>query len=363
MRKESLEFLISLLETASPSGFESPVQRLWMNYVGEFADETGSDAWGNCHATINPNGTPRILLVGHSDEIGFMVKYISDDGFVYFQGIGGVDAALVRGQRVWVHGRAGKVPGVTGQLAIHLQEQDDRKKVPELHSMFIDIGANNRKQAEKLVRVGDAITYQASVQSLSGNTIAARGCDNRVGIFCAAEGLRMYAQRIKSGKRKLSSAGPCVIAVSTIQEENGLYGASMAGYSLKPEVALVVDVTHATDTPLNDKKKHGDVKLGSGPVISIGSSNHTCVNELLEKVAKKEKIPYQFEINPRWTGTDADAIFLQRGGVPCASLGIPNRYMHTPVEIVNLSDLESMSKLLAAFCLHTKNASQFRVKI
>lgn len=363
MRQKSADFLFKLLETASPSGFESTIQRTWLDYVSAFADETGSDAWGNCHAIINPGGSPRILLSGHADEIGFMVKHITDEGYIYFQGIGGVDNALIRGQRVTIHGQDGPVPGVTGQLAIHLQDPDDRKKVPDIHGMFIDIGVNSKKDAEKLVRVGDPITYSAGVQRLAGENIAARGCDNRVGIFCAAEALRLFAEKRPKSARKTQPGGPCVIALSTIQEENGLYGASMSGYSLEPDVALVVDVTHATDTPLSDKKKHGDVKLGAGPVISIGSSNHPRVNALLEKIAKKENIPHQFEINPRWTGTDADAIFLQRGGVPCASLGVPNRYMHTPVEVVNLDDLANMARLLAEFSLAATNAAQFRTKI
>jgi len=362
MRTRSKEFLISLLETASPSGFESAVQRIWLDYVSAFADETNSDSWGNCFAVVNPHGSPRILLGGHADEIGFMVKYISDDGFVYFQGIGGVDATLVRGQRVWIHNRKGLVSGVVGQLAIHLQENDHKKKVPELHDMIIDIGAKNRREAEKRVRVGDAITYQSTVLHLTESVIAARGCDNRVGIFCVAEALRLVSKKL-TDQSNVTTKGPCVIALSTIQEENGLYGATMAGYSLKPDVAVIVDVTHATDTPLNDKKKHGDIRLGKGPVLSVGSSNHPKVNAILENVARSDKIPYQIEINPRFSGTDADAIFLQRGGIPCASLGIPNRYMHTPVEVVDLSDIENTIQLLVGFCAAVKSTSEFHTKL
>ena len=356
MRSDSFQFLKKLLETPSPSGFETSGQRVWLDYVSEFADEVSSDAYGNCTAVINPKGSPRILLTGHSDEIGFMVQFINDEGFIYFKSIGGSDPALARGQRVVVHGRKGAVAGVIGQLAIHMQEPDDRKKVPDLHQMFIDIGAKSKADAQKQVRVGDPITYDYGVVELGNGRIAARGCDNRIGTFAAAEALRWVAEN----RKKLKA---CVIAASTIQEENGLYGATMTGYSVKPDIALVVDVTHATDIPLCTKSKHGDVKLGEGPVISLGSSNHPVVNARLEAVAKREKIEIQFEANPRWTGTDADAIFLQRGGVPTVSIGLPNRYMHSPVEVIELDDLEEIGKLMGAFAIDVKADEKFAVKI
>lgn len=356
MRKASLEFLKQLLETPSPSGFETRGQRVWLDYVTPFADHIETDAYGNCFATLNPEGSPRVMLAGHGDELGFMVNFISDEGLLYFKGIGGVDQTLVRGQRVIVHAESGPVPGVTGLLAIHLQEPDDRKKVPDISEMFIDIGAGTKKEAEKKVRVGDAITYSAGALELMGARIAARGCDNRIGTFAAAEGLRLAAE----GRKKLEA---CVIAVSTIQEENGLYGAEMAAYRTKPDVALVADVTHATDTPAHKKSKHGDVKLGGGPVLSYGSSNHPVVNERLEKIADRLKMAVQREANPRRTGTDADAVFLQRGGIPTASLGLPNRYMHSPVEVIDLEDLERLAELFGAFALDIKRGEVFKVRI
>jgi endoglucanase len=356
MRPASYEFLKTLLETPSPSGFETSGQRVWLDYVSQFADEVSSDAYGNCIAVVNPKGSPRVLLTGHSDEIGFMVQYINDNGFIYFQSIGGSDPALARGQRVVVHGSGGPVRGVIGQLAVHMQEPDDRKKVPDLHAMFIDIGARSKKEAEKQVHVGDPITYDYGVVELGNGRIAARGCDNRIGTFAAAEGLRYAAEN----RKKLKA---CVVAASTIQEENGLYGATMTGYSVHPDVALVVDVTHATDIPLCTKTKHGDVKLGGGPVISIGSSNHPVVNARLKAVAKRQKIQVQFEANPRWTGTDADAIFRQRGGIATASIGLPNRYMHSPVEVIELADLEEIGRLMGAFALDVKTGEKFAVKI
>jgi endoglucanase len=222
--------------------------------------------------------------------------------------------------------------------------------------MFIDIGAKNKAEALDVVAIGDPITYSSGVLPLRNGRIAARACDNRIGTFAAAEGLRVAAAE----GRKLNA---CVVAVSTIQEENGLYGASMAGYSVHPDVALVVDVTHATDTPNCTKSKHGDVKLGAGPVISIGSANHPVVNERLRKVARKQGLPLQVEANPRYTGTDADAIFRQRGGIATTSLGLPNRYMHSPVEVIDLADLENLGELLGRFAIDLRKGERFAVKV
>ena len=255
-----------------------------------------------------------------------------------------------------IHGKDGPVNGVIGQLAVHMQENDDRKKVPDFHQMFIDIGAKSKAEAQKRVRIGNPITYNYGVLELGNGRIAARGCDNRIGTFAAAEGLRHAAEN----RKKLKA---CVIAASTIQEENGLYGATMAGYSVNPGVALVVDVTHATDIPLCIKNKHGDVRLGAGPVLSIGSSNHPVVNARLEQIASKEKIAIQFESNPRHTGTDADAIFKQKGGIPTVSMGLPNRYMHSPVEVIELQDLKELGALMGAFAVDLKKDEKFAVKI
>jgi len=353
---DARDFLTRLLETPSPSGFEAAGQRVWAERVRPVADAFESDSYGNAWATLNPSGAPKILLSGHADELGFMVGYINDDGFLYFKGIGGVDPALIRGQRVIVHGRGGAVPGVTGQLAIHLQKVDDRKKVPDIDELTIDIGARSRAEAESVVAVGDAITYSAGVLPLLGDRIAARGCDNRIGTWAAAEALRRIAER----RDELQA---CVVAASMIQEENGLYGATMAAYRVRPDISLVVDVTHATDTPQASKTKHGDVRLGKGPVISVGSSNHPVVNARLRRVAEAAGIPLQTEINPRHTGTDADAIFLTRGGIPTASVGLPNRYMHSPVEVIELADLDALANLLAAFALDVRADEKFRVEI
>jgi endoglucanase len=350
------QFLQTLLNTPSPSGFETRGQKVWVDYVSKFADAVETDSYGNAYATLNPKGDPTVFMSGHVDELGFMVSHISDEGYLSIKGIGGIDNTLVRGQRVTVHGAKGPVPGVTGLLAIHMQEPEDRKKVPDLHTMHVDIGVSSRKEAEKFVSVGDAVTYSAEFQELQGGRFAARGCDNRIGAWTAAEGLRLAS--LKKGKLNAK-----IVAVSTIQEENGLYGATMAGYNVNPDVALVVDVTHATDIPNCTKTKHGDVRMGNGPVISIGSANHPVVNARLREVGKKAEIPLQVEVNPIRTGTDADAIFKTKGGIPTTSIGVPNRYMHSPVEMIQYSDLEQTAELLAAFALDCAKGERFGVKV
>jgi endoglucanase len=355
MDRAPLEFLERLINTPSPSGFETGAQRVWADYVKPHCEVFSSDAYGNAFARLGKaDQRPHIVLAGHIDELGFMVSHINDDGFLFVQGIGGIDRGLFRGQRVRVHGGAGTIPGVTGSLAIHLQEADDRKKVPEMHEMYVDIGAGSKAEALKHVRVGDAITYADGFELLENGRVAARGCDNRIGVWSAGEALRQLAAKPPSVS---------VTAVSTVQEENGLYGATMAAYSLNPDVALVVDVTHGTDIPNCSKPKHGDVRLGRGPVISHGSSNHPLVVRRLLEVARKAKIPVQAEANPRRTGTDADAFFLQRGGIPTASIGLPNRYMHSPVEVIDLADLDALARLLAAFCRSVKPGENFHVKL
>lgn len=355
MDEKPLKFLERLIATPSPSGFEVQAQRVWAEYVKPHCDEFSSDAYGNAFARLgNLEQKPHVALAGHIDELGFMVSHIGDDGFLFVQGIGGIDRALFRGQRVLVHGHQRTVSGVTGSLAIHLQEPDDRKKVPEMHEMYIDIGAGSKAEAEVIVSVGDAVTYADGFERLLGDRVAARGCDNRIGVWSAGEALRQLS---------LDRPHCCVTAVSTVQEENGLYGATMAAYALKPDVALVVDVTHGTDIPNCSKPKHGDVRLGQGPVISFGSSNHPVVVQRLLDVAAKENIPVQREANPRRTGTDADAFFLQRGGVPTASIGLPNRYMHSPVEVIDLRDLAALARLLAAFCRSVKPGEKFHTVV
>lgn len=355
MKDSSLDFLKALLSTVSVTSREQPAQRVWLDRVRSFADRVETDAYGNACAWLNEKGSPRIMITGHSDEIGFMVQHISDEGFVYFTGVGGIDPTLVRGQRMYVQSRKGPVLGVTGSLAPHMQDRGKDPEVPKIHDCFLDIGAESKKEAESLVEVGDVITYADGFEILRGDIAVARGCDNRIGIFAAAEALRLLSEE--------KDLVPCVVAVSTVQEEIGLHGAAMVGYSVGPDAALVADVGQATDIPIVSKNRFGDVRLGRGPVIGRGSANHPVLIERLETVAKKRRIPIQFSTDPRGTGTDADAIFLQRGGIPCVSLGLPNRYMHSPVEVIHLGDLERLGKLMAEFCLNVKRGETFKVKI
>ena len=352
MSPDSLSFLKNLLSTPSPSGFELEGQRVWKSRVAPIADKIESDAYGNLFVHLNPGRTPRIVITGHSDELGLMISHISDEGFLFFTGIGGVDRTLLKGQRVTIHTKKGPVRGVIGSLAIHLQEPDDRKKSPEFHELFIDIGASSKNEAAQLVRIGDPATIASDVWELSGSRLAARGCDNRIGTWTAAETLHLLSKN----KSQLQTE---VVAVSTIQEENGLYGATMASYRIHPSIVVAVDVTHATDIPICTKSKHGETRLGAGPVISRGSANHPLLVERFIHVAEKNKIPYQLEANPRSTGTDADAFFIQKGGMPTISLGLPNRYMHSPVEVIDLDDLDALAQLIAAFCLSVTNMEEF----
>lgn len=355
MKPESLEFLKSLLHTMSVTSQEHATQRVWRDRVARYADRVESDAYGNVFAWLNEGGSPKIMVTGHADEIGFMVQYISEEGFLWFTGVGGVDSALVRGHRMIVQTRQGPIRGVTGTLAPHMQDRDAKPEAPKLHECYLDIGAKDREEAAKLVRVGDVITFADGFEMLRGDLAVARGCDNRIGIFAAAEVLRLLRD-----EKKLDA---CVIAVSTVQEEIGLRGAAMAGYRVHPDAALVADVGQATDIPDVNKKRWGDVRLGKGPTLGIGSANHPVLIERLEAAARKRKIPVQYSTDPRATGTDADAIFVQRGGIPTASLGLPNRYMHSPVEVIHLGDLERLAALMAGFCLDAKKGEKFAVKL
>lgn len=356
MTATSLDFLKKLIDTPSPSGFETPGQKVWLDYVKSFADETFSDSYGNAVAILNPKGSPKIMVSGHADEIGLMVNYIDAEGFIYFQRIGGVDHTLLRAKRVNIHTEKGLVRGVIGATAIHLIDPKDRDKSPKLHELYIDIGARTKKEAERVVQVGDPITFEEGFEVLRGDLAVAKAFDNKIGTFSAAEVLRLVHKKRKNLKA-------CVYAVSTVQEELGGFGARMIANQLKPDAAIAIDVTHATDSPSISKQKAGEVKLSKGPVITFGSANHPVIAKRLLETAKAAKIAIQKEANSNRTGTDADSIFSQASGIPTVTIGLPNRYMHTSVEMISLVDLEKLSELLAAFCLSAKKEERFRVKI
>ncbi len=356
MRDQSLQFLKTLVNTPSPVGHEARGQRVWLDYAKQFADETFSDAYGNCVAVLNKGGSPRLMIAGHADEIAMAVNYIDEQGYLYVRKMGGVDAAITKAQRVVIHTRTGPVKGVVGNVAPHLMKDDKDPKPPKIHDLFIDIGVGSRKDAEGLVRVGDPITLTDEFDLLRNDLAVARAFDNRIGTFAVAETLRL----LKESKAKLQAE---VCAVSNVQEEVGLLGARQIAYSLKPDVALVVDVTHATDYPTVSKAQHGDTRVGKGPAITHGGCNHPEVVARIEAVAKAKKIPLQHEAMSSSSGTDTDVIFWTRGGIASALISLPNRYMHSPVEVVSLKDLEKIPELLAAFAVSLKKGEEFKVKI
>jgi endoglucanase len=307
-------------------------------------------------AVLNKGGSPRLMLAAHADEIAMAVNYISDEGFLYVRKMGGVDAAITKAQRVVIHSRNGPVKGVVGNVAPHLTKQEGDPKPPKIHDLFIDIGAKDRKEAERIVRIGDPITLTDEFDLLRNDLAVARAFDNRIGTFAVAEALRL----LQEVKGKLAAE---VCAVSNVQEEVGLLGARQIAYSLQPDVAVVVDVTHATDYPTVSKAQHGDVKIGGGPALTHGGCNHPDVVARLEAVAKAKKIPLQHEAMSATSGTDTDVIFWTRGGIASALVSLPNRYMHSPVEVVSLKDLEKIPELLAAFARSLKAGERFKVRI
>src|SRR6266536_2820098 len=356
MRSQSLEFLKTLVNTPSPVGHETRGQRVWLDYAGQFADETFSDAYGNCVAVLNKGGSPRLMLAGHADEIAMAVNFITDDGYIYVRKMGGIDAAITKAQRVIIHAREGAVKGVVGNVAPHLMKEEKEHKPPKIYEIFVDIGVSSRKDAEKVVRIGDPITLVDEFELLRNDLAVARAFDNRIGTFAVAEALRLLAHE----KKKLKAE---VCAVSNVQEEVGLLGARQIAYSLKPDIALVVDVTHATDYPTVNKPQHGDVRIGKGPTITHGGCNHPEVVARIESVAQAKKIPLQHEAMSNTSGTDTDAIFWTRGGIASALISLPNRYMHSPVEVVSLKDLAMIPQLLAGFAASLKKGEEFKVRI
>ncbi|MCX5757363.1 MAG: M42 family metallopeptidase [Candidatus Hydrogenedentes bacterium] len=350
MRKESLEFLKQLVTTASPSGFEENVQKVCRAYVEPYVDKVYKDVHGNQYAVRNPDAALRVMLAGHVDEIGLMVNNVDDKGFIAFVAIGGVDPAVLAGQRVTIHGAKGSVQGVIGRTAIHLTDQEDRGKALKMHQMWIDIGAKNKKDAEKVIAIGDPVTTDAGFISLRDDKVVARGFDDRIGAFVIIEAMRLLE------KRKIDCAVYCV---TTVAEEIGLRGAITSSYGCHPHAGIAVDVGHATDYPSADVKRHGEGKIHGGPMIARGPNINPIVHRQLIGIAKSKKIPYQVAAEPRGTGTDANAIQLSRGGVAAALVSIPNRYMHSPVELISLQDAENTARLIAEWIASLKSTINF----
>lgn len=333
MRNKSKKFLEELLEIYAPSGSEENLQKKWIDYVKEYIDEVRTDLSGNVIGVINPNSKFKVLLAGHADEITFIVNYIDENGFIYLKKSGGINPKLALGKRVKILNDN----NIIGTIGVKAQHHGGPKDKLEVSDIFVDIGASTKEEVKKLVNIGDFVVYDVSYDYLMNNNIVARGLDNKTGSFIVAEVIRRLS------KEKIDIGVYCV---STVSEETIKNGAYFAASQIKPDVAIACDVTFATDYPGIDKKKYGDVKLGKGPVISVGSPINKVVNNIFKEAAKEKNIPLQYELTPGRTGTDADQLRITGKGVATALMSLPLRYMHSPSEVVNISDIENEIELL-----------------
>ena len=338
--------LAELLGARGPSGYESAPAEIWLAAASSFA-QVSTDVVGSPLALVSPRAgeaSPRrLLIMGHIDEIGLIVTHIDDDGYLWFRAVGGWDTQILVGQRLVLDTLDGPVTGVVGKKPIHLLRDEDRKKVPEVRDLHIDIGARDGEQARERVRIGDVAVIDAQPLELPNSRLTSRALDNRLGSFVALEAARIVAQ---AGGAQWELA-----AVAAAQEEITFGGSRTSAFALEPDAAIVVDVTHATDAPGIDVKEAGKHELGSGPVISRGSTLNEALFDLLRGTAEAEKIPFTVEASARATGTDADAVHLSRGGIPTGLVSIPIRYMHSPVELVQLDDVHACARLIAAAAL------------
>ncbi|MFI0848932.1 M20/M25/M40 family metallo-hydrolase [Mesorhizobium sp. IMUNJ 23232] len=352
MIDHSLEFLKAIIATPSPSGFEQPVAELYRDYVEPFADKVTTDVMGNVSAVINPEASMRIMYAGHMDEIGFIVHYIDDDGFLFFNTIGGTDVATEIGQRVWVHGSE-RLQGIIGRKAIQTFKQADSSQTPSLKDLWIDIGATSRKEAETVVKIGSPVTLQAEFARLMGNQAVARAFDNKAGLFIGGEVVR----RLKDEGGLHPDVG--LYALGTVQEEIGSRGAQTAAFNLQPHTALAIDMGVAMDYPRARPEDQGRLDLGKGPGISQGPSTNPVVFDLLKAAADEHGIPYQLQAYGDKSPTDARLIQTNRGGVATGLLSVPLRYMHTPSEVLCMDDVEATIRLVCAYCRRVRPDTDF----
>lgn len=343
MRKESKEFLVRLLEEPAPSGFEAKAQRIWRDAVEPHADRIEADVYGNHTAILDGKGEVSVMLLGHADEVGLIVKRVDERGHLSVGRIGGVDPAVLAGTRVRVLASKGEVPGVIGMPAIHLLPRGETTKPPKIDDLAIDIGAKDKRDALRMVSVGDPVIFGEGFRELANGFASHRAFDNRMGCWVVAETLRLVA-RARGRRAK-------VFGVSTVQEETGVWGAGLVADRYMPTLAVAVDVCHDTSTPGIGKSAFVDVRCAKGPVITRGVRTSRRIAEMMEAAAKSAKIPFQNDIDEGSTWTDADPVSGRRTGIPVAALGVPCRYMHTPCEVIHLGDLENAAKLLAAFVL------------
>jgi putative aminopeptidase FrvX len=334
------EFLVDLLNARSPSGYEGEAQSVVDRYLEAAADEYGKDPLGNRIATLNPGGDPTLLLTGHMDELGLMINYVDDKGFLFFETVGGIDLQTISGRRVSILTKDGVVRGITGRRAIHLLNAEERKKIPEIQNLWIDIGAKSKEEALKRVRIGDVGVYDHTFEPFHGSLGVARAFDNKSGCYAVCEALR----RLSAERDGLAAK---VVSVATAQEEIGCRGARTIANRVPADFAIAVDVGHATDHPECDNRRFGEFKLGGGPIITRGANVTPPFFDRIVGVAEELKIPYQIEASPRPTATDGRELQMGAGGVATAVISIPLRYMHTPSEIVDLEDVENTVRLLA----------------
>ncbi len=340
MNKKAETFLKTLLEAPSPSGYEQAAAACWRDYLRDSVDELVHDVHGNSIAILNPQAEFTFMLAGHIDEIGLIVTHIDDNGYVYAAQIGGMDPAILLGQRVRILGARGEVPGVVGRKAIHQMKADERKRAAEMENIWIDIGADSRREAARHVSVGDAMVIDVPCRRLGRDKLVSRATDDKAGAFVVAEVMKALARRAPRIR---------VVGVATVQEEIGLRGAITSAYRVHPQAAIAVEVGHASDHPETNPRLSGDVKLGKGPVLNRGPNINPVLEKHLFAAARTHKIPVQVTAEARGTGTDANVMQLCRGGAATALVRIPNRYMHSPVEMVSLRDLDQAVKLLVAF--------------
>ncbi len=342
MESAARDFLWSLLHAPSPSGYEQPVQQLVRDYLKGIAEVVSTDSHGNVIGSKGGTSQTRMLLAGHCDQIGLIVQYIDSDGFISVQPIGGWDPIQLIGARITIWSASGPVLGVMSRKPIHLLSDEERKAVPKMKDLWIDIGATDKADCESVIRVGDAITLELKAQDLRNGRACSVAMDDKIGLWVVLEAFR-----------RAVAAGPlpCQLFVaSTVQEEIGLRGAKTSAHGVDPHVAIAVDVTHATDCPTIDKKAEGDVALGKGPTVARGPNMNPHVVERLLAASQTAGIPVQLLASGRATPTDANALQMTRAGVATGLVGIPNRYMHSAVETISLDDADRAADLLAAFC-------------
>lgn len=344
MDESRVAFLRRLIASPSPSGFEQRAQQVIREEIQHYSDELRTDVHGNVIAVLNPSGRPRVMLTAHCDELGFLVRYIDGDGFLYFAPIGGYDPSTLPGERVQIHTDQGAILGVIGRKPVHLLEDDERGKVPKLSELWIDIGVSNREEAQQLVPIGSIATRAAQLEPLRGNLIVSRALDDKSGIFSVVEAMR----RLHEQRAQLKAA---VFFVAAVQEEVGSRGARTGAFGVDPLIAIAVDVTFTSDHPQTSKHEIGEVKLNGGPVITIGGHINPRVYQMLVESAKEAGFTYQIDPQAGSTGTDTDVIQVARAGVATGLVSIPCRYLHTGSEIASLKDIDEVAELLARFVL------------